>query len=143
MAEARSVSGSCLCGGVRFSARLPSLFCAHCHCTMCRRAHGAGYVTWFAVSRNALSFVLGEELLVRFAASDHGTRTFCGRCGSTLFFETRHRPDRVDIVLANVDEPIDREPQIHVHWDDRAEWVAIGDDLPRLGGETGLQPALE
>ena len=110
---------------------------------MCRRAHGAGYVTWFAVSRNALSFVSGEELLVRFAASDHGTRTFCGRCGSTLFFETRHRPDRVDIVLANADQPIDREPQIHVHWDDRAEWVAIGDDLPRLGGETGLQPALE
>ncbi len=107
---------------------------------MCRRAHGAGYVTWFSVPREALRIVSGEELLVRFASSDHGTRSFCGRCGSTLFFETEHHTERVDIVLANADEPIDREPQIHVHFDDRVDWVAIGDELPQLGGGTGLQP---
>ena len=53
MSEAK-VPGSCFCGAVRFSAQLPSLFCGHCHCSMCRRSHGAGYVTWFAVPRDQL-----------------------------------------------------------------------------------------
>jgi hypothetical protein len=26
------------------------------------------------------------------------------------------------------------------YFDDRADWVALGDDLPRLGGKTGLEP---
>ena len=44
------------------------------------------------------------------------------------------------MALANVDGDIDRPPQLHVYYDDRAPWVCIGDDLPRLGGETGLEP---
>ena len=46
MNESTKVEGGCLCGAVRFSLELPSKWCAHCHCSMCRRAHGAGYVTW-------------------------------------------------------------------------------------------------
>jgi len=38
--------GSCHCGAVRFVARFPSRFVAHCHCASCRRAHGAAFVTW-------------------------------------------------------------------------------------------------
>ena len=54
MAEATSAGGGCLCGAVRFTVTLPSLFCGHCHCTLCQRSHGAGYVTWFAVPRGPL-----------------------------------------------------------------------------------------
>ena len=64
MSEPESVTGSCLCGAVRFSARLPSLFCAHCHCSMCRRSHGAGYVTWFAVPRARLRLDAGDDVEV-------------------------------------------------------------------------------
>jgi hypothetical protein len=52
---------------------------------MCRRSHGAGYVTWLAVPRAQFSLDKGDEQLVRFRSSHHGTRSFCGRCGSTLF----------------------------------------------------------
>lgn len=140
MATSDRVEGSCLCGDVRFSVRLPSLFCAHCHCTMCRRAHGAGYVTWFGVPPAELRFEAGESSLRRYASSEHGTRSFCGRCGSTLFCESTLHPDRIDIVLANMREPIDRKPQLHCWFDDRADWVEVDDGLPRLGGATGLEP---
>lgn len=43
---AEAARGSCLCGAVRFTARLPSRWVAHCHCTRCQRAHGAAFVTW-------------------------------------------------------------------------------------------------
>ena len=140
MSEARVVPGSCFCGAVRFSAQLPSLFCGHCHCSMCRRSHGAGYVTWFAVPRDQLLFESGEADLVRFRSSDHGTRSFCKRCGSSLFCESSHYPDIVDIVLANMHGPIDRQPECHVYFDDRADWVVVDDALPRLGGSTGREP---
>jgi hypothetical protein len=138
--DRRSVPGSCSCGAVRFAARLPSLFCAHCHCSMCRRHHGAAFVTWFGVPRAELRILAGNDRLVRNRSSDHGTRSFCGVCGSSLFFETTRHPERVDIALANMVGPIDREPQLHVYFSDRAPWVSIDDSLPRLGGTSGFEP---
>jgi hypothetical protein len=134
------VPGSCLCGAVRFLAAPPTLWCAHCHCSMCRRSHGAGFVTWFAVPYAQLEIVEGADALVRHRSSDHATRSFCGRCGSSLFFETTQHPEKIDIVLASMDGPIDREPQLHAHFSDRAEWVDVHDSLPRLGGPSGMEP---
>jgi hypothetical protein len=134
------VGGGCLCGSVRFRVRLPSSFCGHCHCSMCRRNHGAGFVTWFAVSREALQLERGGDALVHYASSEHGRRSFCGRCGSSLFCESSLHPERIDVVLASMDGPIDRPPQVHVWFDDRADWVRADDGLPRLGGPTGLEP---
>jgi len=75
-----------------------------------------------------------------FASSEHGRRSFCGRCGSSLFCESDHQPDHIDIVLANMEAPIDLLPQFHTWFDHRAEWVVTQDALPRLGGESGLEP---
>ena len=140
VASDRRVSGACLCGAVRFEVALPTLFCAHCHCTMCQRNHGAGYVTWFAVPRRELAVVDGEDRLVRHRSSEHGTRSFCGECGSSLFCENTEHPDRMDIVLASVTGPIDRDPQLHVYYSDRAPWVEVNDSLPKLGGASGMEP---
>ena len=140
MSDGKSANGSCFCGAVQFRVAFPTLFCAHCHCTMCRRAHGAGYVTWIGVPRPQLAVETGEADLRCFDSSDHGKRSFCGTCGSTLFFEDSNEPDRVDVVRANLHGEIDRAPQAHCFMDDRVHWVTLADDLPRLGGPTGLEP---
>jgi hypothetical protein len=87
--------GSCLCGAVRFQATPPTLWCAHCHCSMCRRSHGAGFVTWFGIPLAQLKVLEGADVLVRHRSSDHATRSFCGRCGSSLFFETTQHPEKI------------------------------------------------
>jgi hypothetical protein len=107
---------------------------------MCRRVHGAGFVTWFSVSKTQLRITAGGSELVRFQSSDHGTRSFCGRCGSSLFFESTLHDERIDIALANMEGRIDREPQLHAFFDHRVDWVTLGDSLPQLGGETGVEP---
>ena len=139
MSEREIVNGSCLCGAVRFEVTLPTMFCGHCHCTMCQRNHGAAFVTWFAVDRAQLDVGKGESDLVRYDSSEHGARSFCSRCGTSLFCENDTHPDRVDIPLANMNGSIDRPPQVHVHVDSRADWYEIEDSLPQLGGETGLE----
>jgi hypothetical protein len=107
---------------------------------MCRRNHGAGFVTWFAVSRRQFRIREGGSFLQRYRSSEHGTRSFCGRCGSSLFYESEEHPEKIDIVLANLEGPIDRAPQLHAFFDDRVEWVDVSDGLPRLGGVSGLEP---
>ena len=140
MSTIQRASGSCFCGSVRFTVTLPSLFCVHCHCSMCRRLQGAAFVTWFSIPRGQLALETPESGLERYASSDHGSRTSCSGCASPLFYESEHRPEQVDVVLASMQEPIDRSPQMHVFFDDRALWTVVDDDLPRLGGVTGLEP---
>jgi ribosomal protein S18 acetylase RimI-like enzyme len=104
---------------------------------MCRRAHGAAYVTWFGVERERLRLTAGAEALSRYASSPQATRAFCSRCGSMLFFESSRWPDEVHVTLASLHGELDHAPAAHVFFDDRARWVAIGDRLPRRGGPTG------
>ena len=43
--------GSCLCGTVRYEIRGPVGRVSHCHCAMCRKAHGAAFATYGRVER--------------------------------------------------------------------------------------------
>ena len=135
-----TVPGSCFCRAVQFEVTLPTLVSTHCHCTMCRRSHGAGYVTWFTLPKTQCRLTAGEDELTRHESSEHGTRSFCRRCGSSLFFESTERPEQIDIALANMHAEIDRAPQLHIFFDERVEWAAVDDSLPRLGGPTGIAP---
>ena len=133
------VTGRCLCGAVRFEVELPSKWCAHCHCSMCRRAHGAGFVTWVGFARERVRVTAGEAL-GRYQSSAPAMRSFCTRCGSPLLFESERWADEVHVALAALDGPIDRAPAGHVFYSDRVDWIHLGDDLPRRGGATGTEP---
>jgi hypothetical protein len=106
---------------------------------MCQRSNGAGHVTWIALPARQLRIDRGEDQLVRYASSDHGTRQFCSRCGSALLCQIDERPDEVDIPLANLEPGSGIEPQAHIYVSDRASWTVIDDGLPQLGGKTGLE----
>lgn len=127
-----SIQGACLCGAVQFEILLPSTACVHCHCSMCRRAHGAGYVTWVILPSRQLRITSGGENLSRYQSSDHGARRFCRVCGSSLFGESTRTPDQAYVVLANLRGEVDRAPEFHASFADRAPWVVIADDLPHL-----------
>jgi hypothetical protein len=134
------IEGGCLCGAVRFALTLPTKWCAHCHCSMCRRAHGAVYVTFVGVPASRFRILQGEEAMHRYPSSPEAVRTFCRDCGSTMLFEGSRWPDEVHVARACIDGPIDREPQAHVYFDDRADWLDLDADLPRLGGPNGNTP---
>ncbi len=132
------VKGSCFCGAVAFEIELPTTFCGHCHCSMCRRPHGASFVTWTGVPPERLTIIKGGKDIATYRSSEHGTRRFCRICGSQMFCQTE--PEVVDIALAALHGKIDRDPEAHYYYDSRAEWTNVNDDLPKLGGEDGMQP---
>jgi hypothetical protein len=139
MSDATVVGGSCLCGEVQFEVRLPTKWCAHCHCSLCRRAHGAAFVTWFGVERSAFEVIGGLAALVWYRSSDKARRGFCSTCGSTLFFESERWPDEMHVALALMHGAIDREPAAHVFFDSHVSWFEPQDELRRLGGPSGTE----
>jgi hypothetical protein len=130
--------GDCQCGEVRFAVQPPTLFCAHCHCDFCRRAHGAAIVTWFGVPEDQFRFLAGEERVTWYASSKQGRRGFCARCGSTLFYTSSLAPGEVHIALANMRGSIDRSPELHVFFDAHVDWLEFNDELPKLDKEDEL-----
>jgi hypothetical protein len=131
--------GGCLCGGVRFEIEPPTRFCAHCHCSLCRRAHGAPLVTWAGVPLAQFRITHGKELLGSYASSPRAKRSFCKGCGSSLLFESSRWPNEIHVAVANIDTPLDRPVSAHVFFDDRADWFALDAPLARYGGTTGVE----
>jgi hypothetical protein len=133
------IRGGCLCGAVRFAAEPPTLFCTHCHCVWCRRAHGAPIVTWFGVPVAAFRFDAGTDDVRWYASSEKSERGFCTQCGSTMFFRSTLAPGEIHIALASADGPIDRAPEAHIFYEAHVDWLDVGDDLPKVEREA---PAL-
>ena len=78
------VKGSCLCGGVQYEIAGEINLMANCHCSMCRKHHGAAFVTFVGVNAADFRWVKGEDLLVRYQSSPGHNRAFCRVCGSSL-----------------------------------------------------------
>lgn len=137
MPEAHCIA-RCLCGAVELELTLPSLWCAHCHCSMCRRAHGAPFVTWVGFPEASVR-VLKAEALRRYASSADAARSFCGACGTPMLFESTRWAGEVHVARACIEGELDREPRAHVFVSDKAPWVHLGDDLPLFGGISGTE----
>jgi hypothetical protein len=107
---------------------------------MCRRAHGAAFVTWVGVLLPQFEITAGRDRLTRYRSSDVATRSFCSACGSTLFFESTRWAGEIHIARATFEGDIDHPVQAHAFFEDRAHWWPITDGLPKLGGKTGTEP---
>lgn len=125
------IVGKCLCERVGFTVAAPSLWCAHCHCTMCRRAHGAAFVTWVGYPRDAVAFVDPEGVLRWYQSSTGAERGFCSHCGSMLFFRSERWAGELHVTRASIAGDIDRAPEGHAYYDTHVDWVSLADDLPR------------
>lgn len=126
-----TVSGSCFCGAVQFEITLPTKWCAHCHCTMCQRSHGAAFVTWVGCDVNSFRLT-DDKALVWFASSKAAERGFCRKCGSTLFFRSSRWPGEIHVVRTNIDGELDRDPDAHVYWETHAEWFEFLDETKKV-----------
>jgi len=124
--------GSCLCRSVKFEIDefLPQA--VHCHCSMCRKFHGAAYATYAGVIRSKFRWVEGEEALKEFTAENGTTRTFCSHCGSSLVFSSPKASDNVVVIaLGTVDGNVPVTPNAHIFVASSANWTVLCDELPR------------
>lgn len=120
--------GSCLCGRVRYSAQEPVGDAENCHCSMCRKAHGAAFST-NALVRTADLHIEGVEHLSVYRSSASRDKLFCGRCGSQLFIRRLNAAHLTVITLGTLDDDPRIKPSRHVFTGSKAHWH---DPDPRL-----------
>ena len=124
-----TLDGGCFCGRVRYRITAPPLGVAHCHCSICRRATGAPFVTWATVARTAFGFSSGAPAELQ--ATSTARRTFCADCGTALTFASTVRSDLLDVTLGSLDVPNALEPGEHIWTSSQLSWLHLDDDLPR------------
>ena len=121
--------GSCLCGDIQFSVSGFSEKVANCHCTMCRKFHGAAFGTLVGV--NNLNWLSGEQQLKDFIAPNGTIRTFCLKCGSSLGFRVKGAPFKeIELAIATFDCDIPVEIDAQIYTDNKANWCQLQMDLP-------------
>jgi hypothetical protein len=116
---------------VRYEIARTPLRVTNCHCSQCRKAHGAAYATYAAVERADFRFTAGAERVRRFQSSAPVQRSFCEVCGSNLAFESDEQRGRLWIAAGGFDDDPGVRPQRHIYVGSKAPWFEIADSLPR------------
>ena len=122
------VTGSCLCGAVRYEVPRPLRDVVLCHCTMCRKVHG--HVGACTVVPKAALTLAESHGLKWYRSSDKARRGFCGECGATLFWEPYAR-DYVAIAAGTLDPPTGLRTTLQVHVGSACDYYAIDPAIPQ------------
>ena len=119
--------GQCLCGAVQFTINGPLRDVVVCHCSICRRLHG-GPAAYTACEMDALHMDEADALR-HFDIAD-ATYSFCGICGSQLFWR-RPSLSYVALSAAVVDQPTGLKTVRHIFVGSAGDYEDLSTELPK------------
>ena len=124
-------SGSCLCGTVRWRVSGALTSPNHCHCSICRKFHGAPFATFTRCAVDDFEWTAGRDNVGTYQTSTSLVRGFCRTCGSAV-------PDTVamDGVVWMPVGCLDGDPGLrggrHIFVGSKAPWHVIADQLEQF-----------
>ena len=125
-----AVKGGCLCGKIRYEISGRLFDASNCHCSMCRRQHGAAFATYADFNPDEFKWVSGEDFVRIYETLPGAGWCFCSQCGSSLAGTDKGRI--TSITLATVEGDPGIKPESHIFTGSAAQWYQINDDLPQF-----------
>ena len=122
------LEGGCLCRAVRYRISSTPRSAGICHCVSCRLAAGAESVGWAVCPVDGFAFTAAAPQ--EYESSPGVTRTFCGRCGTSLTY--RAARETIDVTLATLDDPEALPPEKEVFCESRITWNPLHPELPHF-----------
>jgi hypothetical protein len=145
MSDKATTAGACLCGTVSYEFAGPFIAMSNCHCSMCRKHHGAAFATFAIAPIDGFRWLSGEAAIGRYRSSEQGQRLFCTTCGSvapTLMPELKC----AIAPAGNLKSDPGVRPKDHMFAASKAPWYTITDDgvqhagyPPEYGGGLGIE----
>ena len=122
------LTGSCLCGGVRFEVDGPPGEAYYCHCTRCQGRTGSAASAQARIDGGGFRVVAGEELVQCWRHPDGGfEKCFCALCGAHLIARSPEHTT-MSIRMSAFDEDPGVRPSFRTFTDYAADWEPIPDD---------------
>jgi len=135
-----SLTGGCLCAGVRYRIEGECRDIVCCHCENCRRTHGH-FAAYTALPTSQLRLLASASLQWYHDESPDTWRGFCNRCGASLFWKTRMDAERVSVAAGSLDDSGQLQLVGHIFMSEAGRYYRVDDGLPRF--ETGSGGAFE
>jgi len=123
----QTITGGCMCGGVRYAVDGPLRQVIACHCVQCRRASGH-FVAATATRKKYFSFTK-QDGLAWYTAVPGYRRGFCKECGSSLFFEEVGK-ERISIAAGSLDEQQGLHIAAHIYTAEAGDYYSIERGVP-------------
>ena len=122
------LTGSCLCGAVRFEVRAPFFDACYCHCRRCQVRTGTGSSVNGLVEARHVAVVAGADELRTWQPEDGNPKSFCGTCGSHLFSGTPGGEGRFAVRFGALDGDPGVAPTFRQWVSSAPPWDPIPDD---------------
>ena len=127
-----TLTGSCLCGAVRFELSEPPDSASYCHCTRCQKRTGGAGSAQARIDPGAFRWTAGEEHLRVWDPPDNGwAKGFCALCGSHMFSRPQDEELPRSIRMAAFDGDPGVRPRFHQFVAYAAPWHPLPDGAPR------------
>jgi len=122
------ITGSCLCGKVKYEVSGKVGDIVHCHCQTCRKAHGSAFSSVSSVNDSEFT-LLSKTPLGCFESSKGKKRYFCSSCGTQIYAK-RDDTKHIILRLGSLDnDPLAKE-SCHIWVSQKATWYSINGNLP-------------
>ena len=119
-----NMTGSCLCGVVKYATSADFEMVGNCHCKTCRKITGSAFEAFAVISREAFTLLAGDDSLVEYKVSPKAKKHFCGICGTPVFNRHRLAPGKLIVHLGSLDEPERLTPTVNLYCESMLPWVA-------------------
>ncbi len=124
------INGGCLCGQVRYEIAGQLFNVDNCHCSKCRRHHGAAFASYADFNSGDFKWISGEDLVRIYEEPSGAGWCFCTNCGSSLAGTLGGKI--TSITLGTVEGNPGVKPESHIFVGSKAQWYEIQDDLPQF-----------
>lgn len=130
------ITGGCLCGAVRFSARFPIVRRRQCWCRDCQYLACGSASTNIIIERRSLA-ISGRLAEYRSLADsgNHMVRRFCPSCGTHVLAEAEENPDYIVIRVGVLDDPSIGAPEALIWTASAPGWAKHDAALEAVPGQ--------
>ena len=127
------ITGSCLCGSVRYETEAQPLTARACWCRLCQTIGAGGPTVNVAFPTEGMRIT--GDLRDYSSVADSGNRMhrrFCPVCGTHMFSEAEARPHLIFVRAGTLDDPGIARPEMTIWTSEAPAWACFDPDLPRI-----------
>lgn len=128
-----AITGSCLCGSIKFEVKPPFAAFRYCHCSRCRKASGSAHAANAFVPEQQFKWLAGESLIARYdlTGAKRFAVWFCSQCGTRVPHKIKSTENML-VPAGTLDGDPGSRPENSIFWKSKAAWYVSPQELPQF-----------